>query len=164
MYAPTADIADCDSNLVRYISRSSLSTICMSPSMLAGLLHMWAVNGSNLHGAWVYRGMQIHAFISMNRGWFSLWFKRLRTLRKAMVCLTNTVSKCSLSKKAVPNLGVHINAQSCRSQFFMLCICCRRVRGFFCFVYVFSGCKLNFCLVMFTMWLKIQFLSRKLNL
>jgi hypothetical protein len=88
-------------------------------------------------------------FISMNGGSFPLRYKRLRTLRLAMGCVTSTVSRCYLRKEAVPNLGVNINAQSCWSKFCMVCICWRGYVDFF-LLYVFSGCKLNFCFVMCT--------------
>jgi len=59
MYAVTADIAVCDSYLLRNISWYSLSTISTSPFMLASLHHLGDVSGSNLQGAWMGRKLKI---------------------------------------------------------------------------------------------------------
>jgi len=62
MYVLTADNSVCYSTLLPFISWSSHSTICTSPTMFESLPPMWGINGSNVHGEWTGYTGQICGF------------------------------------------------------------------------------------------------------
>ena len=138
MYVFTTDFAVCDSYLLQYISCSSVSTICSSPSMLAGLLIMWDINGRNMHGAWMGRRGLVHCFYWHELSWVTRMLQYTTNINISYGLCEISVSMWYLRKDAIAYLCGNINLQSCWRNFCMVNICWELYVDF-SFVFVFSN-------------------------